>query len=94
MLSLSVSTCAHSDSFLASMDDVYLFIRGQDLGEGGSSLLCIHGPINSLVAQMVNNLPAMQETWVQTLDQEDTLEKGMATYSSILAWKNLMDRGA
>ena len=42
----------------------------------------------SLVAQIVNNLPAMQETWVQVLSQEDPLEKGMATYSSILAWKN------
>ena len=36
---------------------------------------------------MVKNLPAMQETQVQTLDQEDPLEKGMATHSSILAWK-------
>ena len=36
---------------------------------------------------MVNNLPAMQETWVQSLGWEDTLEKGMATHSSILAWR-------
>ena len=41
----------------------------------------------SLVAQMVNNLPAMHETWVQSLGQEDPLEKGMATHSSILAWR-------
>ena len=41
----------------------------------------------SLVAQMVKNLPAMQETWGQSLGQEDPLEKGMATHSSILAWK-------
>ena len=41
----------------------------------------------SLVAQMVKNLPAMQETQVQSLGQEDTLEKGMATHSSILAWE-------
>ena len=34
---------------------------------------------------MARNLPAMQETWVPSLDQEDTLEKGMATHSSILA---------
>ena len=40
-----------------------------------------------LVAQMVKNLPAMQETWVWSLGQEDPLEKGMATHSSILAWK-------
>ena len=39
----------------------------------------------SLVAQMVKNLPAMQETWVLSLGWEDTLEKGMATHSSILA---------
>ena len=39
----------------------------------------------SLVAQMVRNLPAMQDTQIQPLGQEDTLEKGMATYSSILA---------
>ena len=36
---------------------------------------------------MVNNLPAMQETWVQTLGWEDSLQKGMATHSSILAWR-------
>ena len=41
----------------------------------------------SLVAQMVKNLPAMQETRVQSLDQEDPLEKVMATHSSILAWR-------
>ena len=39
------------------------------------------------VAQMVKNLPAMWETWVQSLGQEDPLEKGMATHSSILAWR-------
>ena len=37
-------------------------------------------------AQIVNNLPAMQETWVQSLGQEDPLEKGMATHSDISAW--------
>ena len=36
---------------------------------------------------MVKNLPTIQETWVQSLDQEDPLEKRMATYSSILAWR-------
>ena len=36
---------------------------------------------------MVENLPAMQETWVQSLGQEDPLEKGMATHSGILAWR-------
>ena len=41
----------------------------------------------SLVAQLVKNLPAVQETWVQSLGWEDLLEKGMATHSSILAWR-------
>ena len=41
----------------------------------------------SLVAQTVKNLPAMQETQVQSLGQEDPLEKGMATHCSILAWR-------
>ena len=41
----------------------------------------------SLVAQMVKNLPAMQETQVQSLDWEDPLEEGMATHSSMLAWE-------
>jgi len=36
---------------------------------------------------MVKNLPAMQEAWVQSLDLEDALEKGMATHSSVLAWR-------
>ena len=39
----------------------------------------------SLVAQLVKNLPAMQETWVRFLGREDPLEKGKATHSSILA---------
>ena len=43
---------------------------------------------------MVKNLPAMLETWVQFLGQEDPLEKGMTTHWSILAWRIPMDRGA
>ena len=39
------------------------------------------------MAQMVKHLPAMQETWVQSLGQEELLEKDMATHSSILAWR-------
>ena len=41
----------------------------------------------SLVAQRVKRLPAMQETWVQSLGQEDPLKKEMTTHSSTLAWK-------
>ena len=47
----------------------------------------------SLVAQTVKNLPTTQETRVQFLGREDPLEKGMATHSSILAWRIPMDRG-
>ena len=39
------------------------------------------------MAQTVKNLPAMKETWIQSLGQEDALEKGMSTHSSILAWR-------
>ena len=42
-----------------------------------------------LVAQTVKSLPATQETWVQSLGREEPLEKGMATHSSILAWRIL-----
>ena len=42
---------------------------------------------NKLVAQLIKNLPAVQETWVRSLGWEDPLEKEMATHSSILAWK-------
>ena len=41
----------------------------------------------SLVTQMIKNLPAVQETHVKSLDQEDPMEKGIATHSTILAWK-------
>ena len=41
----------------------------------------------SLVAQLVKNLPAMWETWVRSLSWEDSLEKGTATHSNILAWR-------
>ena len=41
----------------------------------------------SLVAQLVRNLPAIWETWVRSLDWEDPLEEGTATYSSIPAWR-------
>ena len=46
------------------------------------------------MTQMVKNLPAMRETWVRSLGREDPLEEGMATHSSLLAWRILMDRGA
>ena len=60
-------------------------------GSGRSSGEGIGYPLqyswNSLVAQLVKNLPAVRETWVRYLGWEDPLEKGMATHSSILAWR-------
>ena len=64
---------------------------GRCPGEGnGCPLQCSWA---SLVAQTVKNLPAMQETWVLPLGWEDPLEEGMATHSSILAWRIPTDRG-
>ena len=51
------------------------------------SLYCMYQGRSSLVAQTVKNLPAMQETRVRSLGWEDPLEKGVATHSSILAWR-------
>ena len=65
------------------------------LSEGGSSKIQkgaerLSSPIRaSPVAHMVNNLPAMQETWVWSLDQEEPLDKGIATHFSILTWRIL-----
>ena len=58
---------------------------GRSSGEGIGYPLQYFGA--SLVAQLVKNPPAMQETWVRSLGWEDPLEKGMATHSSILAWR-------
>ena len=62
------------------------------LGEGIGYPL--QGSWASLLAQMVKNPPTMRETWVWSLDWDDHLEKGMATHSSIFAWKIPMDRGS
>ena len=48
----------------------------------------------SLVAQMINNLPTIQETWFRSLGWEDPLEDGMTTHSSILDWRIPIKRGA
>ena len=58
---------------------------GRSSGEGIVNPLLYFGA--SLVAQLVKNLPAMWETLVQSLGREDSLEKGKATHSSILAWR-------
>ena len=58
---------------------------GKSAGEGIGCPLQYSWP--SLVAQLVKNPPSMWETWVQSLGYEDHLEKGMATHSSVLAWR-------
>ena len=59
-----------------------------------SFLLCYALSWASLVAQLVKNPSAMQETWVQSLGWNDPLEEGMASHSSIIAWRIPIDRGA
>ncbi|KAB0347129.1 hypothetical protein FD754_011986, partial [Muntiacus muntjak] len=61
-----------------------LFLQNDEIESRGVPLL-IHLQLNSLVAQLVKNPPAMRETWVRSLGWEDTPEKGKATHSSILA---------
>ena len=65
---------------------------GRFLGEGIGYPFQYSGA--SLVAQMVKNPPAMQETWVRSLGWEDALEEGMATHSSILGLRISTYRGA
>ena len=69
------------------MEETLVQFLGQEdsLGEGISYPLQYSW--SSLVAHLVKNLPAMCETWVQSLGWEDPLEKGTATNSSILAWR-------
>ena len=57
------------------------------VGKESKAILFRGTSTNSLVAQTVKRLPAMGETWVQSLGQKDPLEKEMATHSSSLAWK-------
>ena len=63
----------------------------REMSEGDYCLFDLNNWIDedraSLIAQMINNLPTMWEIWVQSLSQEDPLENGMATHSSILAWR-------
>ena len=66
-------------------DPASIPVSGRYAGEGIGYPL--HVSWASLVAQMVKNLPAMRDTWVQSLSWEDPLEKGTAPHSSILAWR-------
>ena len=68
------------------------FPEGQESSPGQEGALKMFLVVFSLlgaflVAQTVKNLPAVQETWVQSLSQEDPLEEGMATHSSVFAWR-------
>ena len=63
------------------------FIPGSQRSPGEGIGYPLKYPLASLVAQMVKNLPAMQETWVWSLGWEDSPEEGMTTHSSILAWR-------
>ena len=79
------SILAGQESTYKAGDPGSIPMSGRSTGEG------IGYPLQyswaSLVAQLVKNLPTMQETWVRSLGWEDTLEKGTATHSSTLAWK-------
>ena len=69
----------------------YLWNKTPNLGEGEKMIMKKRQNKRraSLVAQMVKNLPAMQESWVRSLSGKDPLEKGMATHCNILAWRTL-----
>ena len=79
----------HCSFLLGSGAHKFLFVPSKSLFP--SPLYVLR---DSRVAQTVKCLPAMWETWVQSLGWEGALEEGMATYSSILAWRIPMDTGA
>ena len=72
------STCDAGDPSLIP-------VSGSSAGEG--IVYPLQYPWTSLVAQLVENPPVVQQFWVRFLDWEDPLEKGKATHSSILAWR-------
>jgi len=72
------------DSWTRELVQAYRKILGGILENELDSIFCKWA---SLIAQLVKNPPAMQETWVQSLGWEDPLEKGKATHSNILAWR-------
>ena len=88
--------------FLGGSDNKESVCNAGDLGSilglgrspGGGHGKPLEYPWASLVTQLVKYPPAMGETWVQSQGWEDALKKEVATYSSILAWRIPMDRGA
>ena len=71
-------TCAKKSYFILHPYSQLTDAKSEDKGRSNKA---------SLLAQLVKKLPAVQETWVQSLGREDPLEKEMATHSSILAWE-------
>ena len=87
---LSVNSIFNVSTWISSHVKVNLWPLGRDgLGESYSCFTTVYCILYwaSLVAQTIKNLPAMQEIQVQFLGWKDSLEKGMATHSSILAWR-------
>ena len=76
---------AGKESACSAGDPGSIPVSGRSLGEGIGYPLQYSWAF--LVAQLVKNVPAMWENWVQSLGGEDPLEEGMATHSSILAWR-------
>ena len=75
------------ETMTPSRTNLFMFLGSKNRSIPSSDLLIFQGNTDSLVAQVVKNLSAMWETQVQSLGQEDPLEKDMGTPSSILAWR-------
>ena len=90
-LSKRIAVTSFPDGSVGKESACIAGVPGSIPGSGRSTGEGIGYPLQyswaSLVVQLVKNLPAMQETWVQSLGWEDSLEKGKATHSSILAWR-------
>ena len=69
------------------MLDNAVLVSGKGMEKGNPLALLVECKSATVVAQMVKNLPAVRETWVRSLGWEDPLEEGVATHSSILAWR-------
>ena len=109
LVSIFIYFCSHLDYFFSSYsgfpnnstdkESAYTardpnLIPGLERSPGEGIGYSLQFSWASLVAQMAKNPPAMPESWVQSLGWEDPPEKGMATHSSILAWRIPKDRGA
>ena len=86
---VSCCACRKSENSIKILALKLWLLRGKTVSKGkkDKKTSTLHQANASLVAQMVKNLPSMQETWVQSLGWGDPLEKGMVTHSSTLAWR-------